>query len=94
MNIEDLPNPAPLRAHLIELYHCTNEEWKDEEEFDDTLKQYTSAVMLASTAAILSLLDIEIADMQMVELTEEQRDKLAASGMLDQYLDGKDRTDD
>ena len=96
MNIEDLPDPAPLRDQLIYLYSCAqavngNEK---EDEFIDTLKQYASALMLASTASILSLLDIDIADMQIVQLTEEQRDALVVSGTLDAYLDGKDRTDD
>lgn len=94
MDINDLPDPAPLHTHLVELYYGACADEAAREDYDDTLKQYTTAVMLASTAAILSLLDIDIEDMRIVQLTEEQRDALVRSGTLDQYLDGKDKTDD
>ncbi len=95
MKIEDLPDPAPLHSHLLDMYYQSSaQDEAKHEEFRDTLKDYASAIMLASTMAILSLLNMEIEELAVIRLTDAEREALAASGTLAQYLEGKDRTDD
>lgn len=87
------PEVEPLQSRLLDLYNARTTDKIRREIFSDALKHYTSAVALGSAKATLDMLGIEIESMEIIQLTEDQRDKLAA-GSIGQYIDGKDRTDD
>ena len=83
-----------LHAELIALYDTNDMSKQAHAHYLDTLKAYTSAVALAASRAFGELLGIDPDSMTVLDLTGEQYTKLEASGMLDVYIDGKDRTDD
>ena len=83
-----------LHDALIYAYDHDDETNEERDAFIDTLNQYTTAVVAASTRAVCQLLGIDMENVQMLELTEEQYHKLEESGMLDVYMEGRDGLDD
>ena len=91
----DVPaHVVDLHDALIHAYDHDDETNEERDAFIDTLKQYTTAVVVASTEAVCDLLGIDMENVQMLELTEAQYHKLEESGMLDVYLEGRDGLDD
>ena len=78
---------------LIEDYAGHTDSEQAITDFINTLKTYTTTVALAASQSMAEMLGIE-ADVRMLELTERQYHKLEESGMLDAYMEGKDRLDD
>lgn len=83
-----------LHASLVAQYSSTDSSTIAYDAFIDSLKQYTSAIALASTHAMAALLGIPTDDIRMLELTSEQYKALVDSGMLEAYIDGKEELDD
>ena len=83
-----------LHSKLIHAYDHDDNTNEERDAYIDTLREYTSAVALAASRAFGELLGIDPDSMNVLDLTSEQYTKLEASGMLDAYIDGKDRTDD
>jgi predicted TPR repeat methyltransferase len=62
--------------------------------FKDYLDQYSKELIEAAVADVLAYLGMgDGVEVEVVHLTEEQTDKLKASGMLDEYLMGRDKED-
>jgi len=92
-----VPVPADivdLHDALIEQYDTNDMSKQAHALFIDTLKQYTSAVIVASTRATCKLLGIDEDNVQMLALTERQYHRLEESGMLERYIEGGEGTDD
>jgi len=83
-----------LYESLIEAYDHDSDTNEERDTYIDTLTQYTHAVALAATHAFAELVGVDPDSVSMLDLTTEQYHKLEASGMLDVYITGKDRTDD
>ena len=62
--------------------------------YEEYLMEYTLEIMKAATAVLMDALDLDPADVKIVDITEHQRHALLASGCLDLYIAGKDTTDD
>ncbi len=82
-----------LHDLLIEQYAAHTSDEQAITDYIDTLKQYTSTVVLAASQAMADMLGMD-ADVSVLQLTDEQYRKLEASDMLDIYVDGKDTVDD
>ncbi len=80
--------------HLCTLYNANTIDKAARQEYADTLMEYTLEIMKAATAVLLEALDLDAADVQIVDITERQRHALIASGCLDLYITGKDTVDD
>ena len=83
-----------LHSELIRAYDHDDNTNEERDAYIDTLREYTSVVALAASQAFGELLGLDPDAMTVLDLTPEQYAKLEASGMLDAYIDGKDRTDD
>jgi hypothetical protein len=85
---------AELYRALIYAYEHDDETNEEHDEYVDTLKAYTTAVVVATTQSVCHMLGVDMDDVQMLALTERQYHRLEESGMLDVYIDGKERLDD
>ena len=83
-----------LHTELIRAYDHDDNTNEERDTYIDTLKEYTTVIALAASQAFGELLGIDPDTMTVLDLTPKQYAKLEASGMLDLYIDGKDRTDD
>jgi len=83
-----------LKDTLIEQYAAHDTSKQAHAEYVDTLMQYTTAIVKASTEAVCNLLGVDMENVQMLTLTESQYNRLVESGMLDDYIEGKDTLDD
>ncbi len=91
----DVPtNVADLHDVLLKQYDTNDMSKQAHAEYVDTLKHYTTAVMVASTEAVCQLLGIDSDRIHMLELTESQYHRLEESNMISTYMDGKDEMDD
>jgi hypothetical protein len=83
-----------LHALLIEIYESGDTSPSGQTLFTDTLSEYTSAIALATSQAICTMLGLDSDDVRLLDLTAEQYKKLEASDMLAEYMMGKDELDD
>jgi len=91
----DVPaHVVDLHDALIEQYAAHDTSKQGQDDYAYALKQYTTAVVVASTEAVCDLLGIDMENVQMLELTEAQYHKLEESGMLADYIEGRDGLDD
>lgn len=91
----DAETPAmQVYQHLLRLYNANTIDMTARKEYEETLLEYTLEITKAATVVLMNALDIDAADVQILEITERQRHALIASGMLDLYITGKDTVDD
>lgn len=83
-----------LHDQVIEQYNSTDHSDQAYKQFIDTLKQYATAITLATTHATCSLLGLDVDSVRLLDLTDDQYRRLMESGMMDTYLEGKDEPDD
>ena len=83
-----------VKDRIVAAYalRCTSE--ADLATFTEYLEQYTTELVQVTTLNILAYLGItEGVEVEVVHLTPEQREKLQASGMLEDYLSDRDKED-
>ncbi len=90
---EDTP-AMQVYQHLLRLYNANTIDMTARKHYETTLMEYTLEITKAATAVLMEALDIDPADVKIVDITERQRHALLASGMLDLYITGKDTLDD
>ncbi len=90
-----LPSPGEARTKMLAAYAmvCVNE--SDLATFKDYLDDYTTAIVAAAVQDTLAYLGVEDGvEIEVVQLTTEQRQKLEESGTLDDYLMNRKDKDD
>jgi len=90
---EDTP-AMQMHHHLLKLYNANTIDKQARKQYEDYLMEYTLEIMKAATVVLMEALDLDAADIQIVDITERTRQALLASGCLDLYITGKDTIDD
>ena len=81
----DTPDEARTKMMAAYALVCINE--SDLSRFKDNLEDYTTGIVAATVKDTLAYLGMdEGVEIEIVELTREQREKLEESGTLEDYL--------
>ena len=90
-----MPDSTPdVRARLIAAYalRCNNE--ADLATYMEYLDQYSRELIHGAVKDLLEYLGLDQeVEVEVIHLTEEMRTKLEKSGMLEEYLSGRDKED-
>lgn len=89
-----MDTPDTIRTKMMAAYalRCSNEQ--DLAVFKDYIDNYGTGLVAAAVADLLRYLGLDQeVEVEVIHLTEEMRTKLEKSGMLEEYLSGRDKED-